>query len=385
MTEEKYQEIAPLLELLHSNGRSYDYEKIKSAFLYAKELHEGQMRLSGEPYIMHPISVAEIVANLGLDTDSVCAAFLHDTVEDCPDKTNLDEITRLFGSDVALLVDGVTKIKSINVEEKEEAQIESIRKMLLAMSKDIRVIFIKLCDRVHNMRTLYVKKDAKRRATALEKMHVYAPLAHRLGMQKIKQELETYALQYLDPIGYNEIKAHIEEKYGKNVNFIETIKANVKEELEKIWSSAAEMIAQYLDSGRDVAFITLGDTSIFSTYSYVQKKLYGRYEIETIPGITSFTACAAARNKALVEQNDILTIVPKIDDRLEHVLEYSDSIVLMKASRNTSDLEETIEAKNRPKEIYSVQNCTRENEKIIEGFSNEKPYLTTTVIKFDAD
>ncbi|MBR2943472.1 MAG: bifunctional (p)ppGpp synthetase/guanosine-3',5'-bis(diphosphate) 3'-pyrophosphohydrolase [Clostridia bacterium] len=234
MTEEKYQEIAPLLELLHSNGRSYDYEKIKSAFLYAKELHEGQMRLSGEPYIMHPISVAEIVANLGLDTDSVCAAFLHDTVEDCPDKTNLDEITRLFGSDVALLVDGVTKIKSINVEEKEEAQIESIRKMLLAMSKDIRVIFIKLCDRVHNMRTLYVKKDAKRRATALETMHVYAPLAHRLGMQKIKQELETYALQYLDPIGYNEIKAHIEEKYGRNVNFIETIKANVKEELEKI-------------------------------------------------------------------------------------------------------------------------------------------------------
>ena len=233
MTEERYLEIAPLLKTLESNGRSYDIEKIKSAFLYAKELHEGQMRLSGEPYIMHPISVAEIVAGLGLDTDSVCAAFLHDTVEDCPDKTDLTEITRIFGSDVALLVDGVTKIKSINVEDKEEAQIESIRKMLLAMSKDIRVIFIKLCDRVHNMRTLYVKKDAKRRATALETMHVYAPLAHRLGMQKIKQELETYALQYLDPIGYNEIKAHIEEKYGKNVNFIENTTAKVKEELSK--------------------------------------------------------------------------------------------------------------------------------------------------------
>ena len=233
MAEEKYKEIAPLLSILKANGRSYDFEKIKMAFLYAKELHEGQMRLSGEPYIMHPISVAEIVANLGLDTDSVCAAFLHDTVEDCPDKTNLDEITRIFGADVALLVDGVTKIKSINVEDKEEAQIESIRKMLLAMSKDIRVIFIKLCDRVHNMRTLYVKKDEKRRATALETMHVYAPLAHRLGMQKIKQELETYALQYLDPIGYNEIKAHIEEKYGRNVNFIETVTATVKEELSK--------------------------------------------------------------------------------------------------------------------------------------------------------
>jgi precorrin-2/cobalt-factor-2 C20-methyltransferase len=158
-----------------------------------------------------------------------------------------------------------------------------------------------------------------------------------------------------------------------------------KEELEKIWTSASEMIAQYLDSGRDVAFITLGDPSIFSTYSYVQKKLIDDYEIETIPGITSFTACAAARNKALVEQNDILTVVPKIDERLGEVLDYSDSVVLMKASRNTSELEETIEAKNRPKEIYSVQNCTRENEKIIEGFSNEKPYLTTTIIQFDDD
>ena len=158
-----------------------------------------------------------------------------------------------------------------------------------------------------------------------------------------------------------------------------------KDELEKIWNSASEMIAQYLDSGRDVAFITLGDPSVFSTYAYVQKKLIENYEIETVPGITSFTVCAAARNKALVEQNEILTIVPKIDDRLEHVLEYSDSVVLMKASRNTSQLEETIEEKERPKEIYSVQNCTRENEKIIEGFSNEKPYLTTTVIKFKKD
>ncbi len=158
-----------------------------------------------------------------------------------------------------------------------------------------------------------------------------------------------------------------------------------KDELEKIWTSASEMIAQYLNSGRDVAFITLGDPSVFSTYAYVQKKLIDEYEIETVPGITSFTACAAARNKALVEQNQILTIVPKIDDRVEQVLEYSDSVVLMKASRNTSQLESTIEEKNRPKEIYSVQNCTRENEKIIEGFSNEKPYLTTTIIKFEND
>lgn len=158
-----------------------------------------------------------------------------------------------------------------------------------------------------------------------------------------------------------------------------------KSELEKIWDSAAEMISQYLDSGRDVAFVTLGDTSVFSTYSYVQKRLIDKYEIETVPGITSFTACAAAKNKALVEQNQILTIVPKIDGRLDEVLEYSDSVVLMKASRNTAELEDKIEQKQRNKEIYSVQNCTRENEKIIEGFSNEKPYLTTTIINFSDD
>ena len=197
---------------------------------------------------------------------------------------------------------------------------------------------------------------------------------------KSSKEKESIALSIVKPI--------IEKRKDyKRLMLVEPIFPMIedKDELEKVWSSAAEMIAQYLDSGRDVAFITLGDSSIFSTYTYVQKKLINRYEIETVPGITSFTACAAAKNEALVEQNDILTIVPKIDDRLEHILEYSDSIVLMKASRNTSKLESVIEKKNRPKEIYSVQNCTHENEKIIEGFSNEKPYLTTTVIKFDDD
>jgi precorrin-2/cobalt-factor-2 C20-methyltransferase len=197
---------------------------------------------------------------------------------------------------------------------------------------------------------------------------------------KSAKEKESIALSIVRPI--------LEERKDyKRLMLVEPIFPMIedKDELEKIWNSAAEMIAQYLDSGRDVAFITLGDTSVFSTYSYVQKRLIDRYEIETIPGITSFTACAAARNKALVEQNQILTVVPKIDDRLEQILEYSDSIVLMKASRNTSDLEAKIEEKDRKKEIYSVQNCTRENEKMIEGFSNEKPYLTTTIIKFEDD
>ncbi len=231
MEEARFDPIKNLIEIISTNGKKYDVNKIKKAFLYADDMHIGQVRLSGEPYISHPIAVAESVAGLGLDTDSICAAFLHDTVEDCPDKTDLNKITELFGGDVALLVDGVTKIKSINIEDKEETHIENIRKMLLAMSKDIRVIFIKLCDRMHNMRTLYVKKDEKRRTTALETMHVYAPLAHRLGMQRIKQELENLSLQYLDPIGYEEIKKHIEEKYGKNVDFIDNLKKYVTEKL----------------------------------------------------------------------------------------------------------------------------------------------------------
>ena len=233
MLAEELRPIEHLITMLENSNKKYDLEKIKKAFLYADEMHRGQMRQSGEPYISHPISVAESVVTLGLDTDSVCAALLHDTVEDCPDKTDLNAIRILFGNDVALFVDGVTKIKSINVEDKEETHIENIRKMLLAMSKDIRVIFIKLCDRMHNMRTLHVKKDAKRRSTALETMHVYAPLAHRLGMQRIKQELENYALKYLDPIGYDEVKANIDEKFGKNVNFIENIKAQISEKLDE--------------------------------------------------------------------------------------------------------------------------------------------------------
>ncbi len=225
--------IDKLLQVLENSEKNYDLEKIQRAFIYAATLHAGQYRVSGDPYISHPIAVAEIVAALGLDTDSICAAFLHDTVEDCSDKTNLEIISAKFGDDVAMLVDGLTKMNDINVEDKEEAHMENIRKMLFAMSKDIRVIFIKLCDRLHNMRTLGVKKEAKRRTTALETMHVYAPLAHRLGMQRIKQELENLALSYLDPIGYSEVRSDIERKYGLNQNFIENTRAIVSDKLQE--------------------------------------------------------------------------------------------------------------------------------------------------------
>lgn len=225
--------IEKLLSVLNSSGKNYDIDKIKRSYEYAKIMHEGQFRKSGEPYISHPIAVAEIVAALGLDTDSICAAFLHDTVEDCPDKTNLGELSRRFGDNVSMLVDGLTKIEDINVVDKEEAHMENIRKMLLAMSKDIRVIFIKLCDRLHNMRTLFAKPEHKRRTTALETMHVYAPLAHRLGMQRVKQELENLALEFLDPIGYSEVSGHIENKYGQNRDFIDKVRSYISVKLDE--------------------------------------------------------------------------------------------------------------------------------------------------------
>ena len=225
--------IEKLVDMLVATGKNYDVEKIKSAAEYAGALHEGQFRVSGEPYISHPIAVAEIVAGLELDTNSICAALLHDTVEDCSDKTNLKEIEKRFGAEVAMLVDGLTKLVPLYIEDKEEAHIENLRKMLLAMSKDVRVIFIKLCDRLHNMRTLEVKPDPKRRSTALETMHVYAPLAHRLGMQKIKQELENLCISYLDPIGYAEVQTYIQEKYGESVNFIEGVTSLVEKTLKE--------------------------------------------------------------------------------------------------------------------------------------------------------
>ena len=225
--------ISKLFTIMESSEKIYDVGKIKEAFLRARELHEGQFRVSGDPYISHPVAVAEIVASLGLDTDSICAALLHDTIEDCGDKTSIDDVRERFGDEVATLVDGLTKIRDINIVDKEETHIENIRKMLLAMSRDVRVIFIKLCDRLHNMRTLDVKSEEKRRTTALETMHVYAPLAHRLGMQRIKQELENLALQYLDPIGYEEVNEDIKKKYGENVDFIENARSVIAKKLEE--------------------------------------------------------------------------------------------------------------------------------------------------------
>ena len=226
-----YTEMVSLLDTLGKSEKNYDIKKITDAYLYAEQMHDGQMRLSGEPYISHPVAVARIVMELGLDTDSICAALLHDTVEDCSDKTNLDILAKMFGKDVSMLVDSLTKIIQVQVADKEEAHIENIRKMLLAMNKDIRVIFIKLCDRLHNMRTLSAKKEDRQRAIALETMYIYAPLAHRLGIQKIKQELENLSLYYLDNVGYEEVHEAIDKKYGQSRAFIEEAKSIIRDKL----------------------------------------------------------------------------------------------------------------------------------------------------------
>lgn len=222
-----------LVVSLEKSGKKYNIEKIKKAYEFARELHEGQFRKSGEKYICHPIAVAEIVVDFGLDTDSICAALLHDTLEDCADKVDLQMIKREFGAQVAELVDGLTKLVQLKFADKEDIHMESLRKMFLAMAKDVRVIFIKLADRLHNMRTLDAQPEEKRRRIALETMHVYAPLAHRLGMQRVKQELENESLSYLDPNGYEAVRKDIDRKFGQNQDFIENTKKQISAKLEE--------------------------------------------------------------------------------------------------------------------------------------------------------
>ena len=204
--------IEQLLAAVQASDRNYDVEKIKKAYEVAEKAHKGQLRQSGDPYISHPVSVAIILVDLGMDTDCLCAALLHDVVEDTD--VTLGTLSRQFGEDVAVMVNGVTKLGQVPLVTKEEQQAENIRKMLLAMNEDIRVIIIKLADRLHNMRTLDFKSDARRREISLETMEIYAPIAHRLGIRAVKEELEDRALRYLDPIGYKEIEDTLALKKG---------------------------------------------------------------------------------------------------------------------------------------------------------------------------
>ena len=221
-----------LLETVKKTIYHADIDKITRAYELAYEAHKDQKRVSGTPYITHPLEVANIVAQMQMDTDSVCAALLHDVVEDTP--YSRDDIKNLFGEQVALLVDGVTKLDKIEFSNKEERDMENLRKMFLAMASDIRVIIIKFADRIHNMSTLISMSEEKQRDKARETLTVFAPLAHRLGMYKIKWELEDLSLKYLDPIAYFEIVKGINQKRQEREQYIDHIKLELREKLHEL-------------------------------------------------------------------------------------------------------------------------------------------------------
>lgn len=221
-----------LKALLLASDRDFDMEKIDAAYQFALKSHGDQKRRSGVPYILHPVSVAYILVELGMDTESIVASLLHDVVEDTP--VGLEEIKKLFGIEVANLTDGVTKLGRIPYSSREEQQAENLRKMLIAMADDIRVIIIKLADRLHNMRTIEFMPDQKRRDKALETMEVYAPIAHRLGIRALKEEMEDISLRYLDPIGYHEIESALAMKSGEREEFINKIKKQIYDRVSSV-------------------------------------------------------------------------------------------------------------------------------------------------------
>ena len=227
LAHERYAELER--HMIEANPAA-DTARIRAAFEYANDHHGPQLRKSGEPYIIHPIAVAEIINELELDQDSIVAALLHDCIEDT-DSTH-DEIARLFGPQVADLVEGVTKLTRMQYTSREDEQMENLRKMFVAMAKDVRVILIKLCDRLHNMRTLQYQSDVKQKEKSLETMEVYAPIAHRLGMQKLKWELEDLALKYLDPVGYHDVEQALRELTQENSEFLERMQAQIEERLQ---------------------------------------------------------------------------------------------------------------------------------------------------------
>ena len=228
----------PILERYHAledkiktYNPALDTQRLFNAFNYADNAHAGQLRKDGSAYITHPLAVAEIVAELELDTDSIIAALLHDCIEDTG--VTHEGIAKLFGITVADLVEGVTKLTRVQYTSKEEEQMENLRKMLMAMAKDIRVILIKICDRLHNMRTMAYQTPRKQKEKALETMEIYAPIAHRLGMQRIKWELEDTSLKYLDPIGYQEIADELAARSSAHEEFLSGIQKRIQERLDE--------------------------------------------------------------------------------------------------------------------------------------------------------
>ncbi len=221
-----------LQDALKKHMPGCDMALVEKAIAYANEKHKFQKRKDGSPYIIHPLAVAAIVAEMGLDMDAILGSLLHDCIEDTD--ASHDEIEKLFGQTVAELVEGVTKLTKANFTTTEQAQMENLRKMFMAMSKDIRVVLIKIADRLHNMRTMQYQSPAKQVIKCRETMDIYAPLAHRLGMQKLKWELEDISLRYLVPDDYNAIMAHLASHKDQDEAFMNTIRLTISERLSNV-------------------------------------------------------------------------------------------------------------------------------------------------------
>ena len=224
--EERYEHLE---KTIRGYNISADLGQIRAAFDYAQEHHGTQMRRDGSPYITHPLQVAQIVAEMRLDSESIIAALLHDCIEDTD--SSYEDIARQFSPTIADIVDGVTKLTRVKYNTMEEEQMENLRKMLFAMSKDIRVILIKIADRLHNMRTMEYQTPAKQKKKSFETMEIYAPIAHRLGMQKMKWELEDLSLKYLDPVAFNDIEARLENESRVHGQFMTNVQQQIQDRL----------------------------------------------------------------------------------------------------------------------------------------------------------
>ena len=218
-----------LVELMKTQKSNYDFDLVRRAFECCVRAHKGQLRSSKEEFYLHPFNVAKIVVSLGMDSQSIAAALLHDTVEDT--SVTLEDIKKDYGNEVALIVDGVTKLGKISYSTKEQQQAENLRKMLMAMAKDIRVIIIKLADRLHNMRTIDAVPDHKQLEKSAETLEVFAPIAHRLGIRHIKEELEDLSIKHLDPIAYNEIEELLKHRKEQREKILKDINEKIEEHL----------------------------------------------------------------------------------------------------------------------------------------------------------
>ena len=227
--EERYEHLE---KTIRGYNISADFAQIRAAYEYANAHHGAQLRRDGTPYITHPINVAQIVAEMRLDSESIISALLHDCIEDTD--STYDDIARLFGATVADIVDGVTKLTRVTFSTMEEEQMENLRKMLFAMSRDIRVILIKIADRLHNMRTMEYQTPEKQKKKSFETMEIYAPIAHRLGLARMKWELEDLSLKYLDPVAYDEIEKNLAADSAEHNQFMGAVQSQINDRLAEL-------------------------------------------------------------------------------------------------------------------------------------------------------